>query len=101
MRSDTVLEMCSDIEDISFIDEDPEDEVSEGNEVPPEEVVEKANDESSNEQQQFVIKLNNEIELTSIVVTTGSRSQSAQETKTENGKDKIQPTKPSYINQVQ
>ena len=97
-----MLEMCSDMEDISFIDEDPENEVdSDSNEVSPDEVVEKVCEESINEQQQFVIKLNNEIELTSIVVTTGSRSQSAQETKTENGKDKIQPTKPSYINQVQ
>ena len=71
VRSDTVLEMCSDIEDISFIDEDPNDEICEIH-------------ENDSEQQQFVIKLNNEIELTSIVVNTGSRSQSVQENKTEN-----------------
>ena len=74
VRSDTVLEMCSDIEDISFIDEDPEDEISEitRDEETEDEVTEDREsvcDENSNiDKQQIVIKLNNEIELTSIVV---------------------------------
>ena len=70
-----MLEMCSDIEDISFIDEDPEDEISEiaGDEEAEDEVTEDREsvcDENSNiDKQQIVIKLNNEIELlTSIVV---------------------------------
>ena len=69
-----MLEMCSDIEDISFIDEDPEDEISEiaRDEEAEDEVTEDRGsvcDENSNiDKQQIVIKLNNEIELTSIVV---------------------------------
>ena len=59
-RSDTVLEICLEGEDISFIDEDDSDEVSE-------EVSEEVNEET--EAQKIVIKLNNEAEplLTSVV----------------------------------
>ena len=79
-----MLEMCSDIEDISFIDEDPEDEISDlmrdTEETAEDEVTEDGAsvcDESSNiDKQQIVIKLNNEIELTSIVVNTRPPSQS-------------------------
>ena len=76
-----MLEMCSDIEDISFIDEDPEDEISEimRDEEAEDEVTEdraSVCDESSNiDKQQIVIKLNNEIELTSIVVNARPPSQ--------------------------
>ena len=71
LRSDTVLEMCSDIEDISFIDEDEEEE---------EEAIERGEAAESEEKQQIVITLNNEIELTSIVVAASSSGpQPAQE----------------------
>ena len=78
-----MLEMCSDIEDISFIDEDPEDEISDlmrdTEETAEDEVTEDGAsvcDESSNiDKQQIVIKLNNEIELTSIVVNARPPSQ--------------------------
>ena len=71
LRSDTVLEMCSDIEDISFIDEDEEEE---------EEATERGEAAESEEKQQIVITLNNEIELTSIVVAAASSGpQPAQE----------------------
>ena len=76
VRSDTVLEMCSDIEDISFIDEDPEDEVSGGKdndevgEAMMEDTASLGDDNTNIDKQQIVIKLNNEIELTSIVLNT-------------------------------
>ena len=72
LRSDTVLEMCSDIEDISFIDEDEDVE---------EEAIERGEAAESEEKQQIVITLNNEIELTSIVVAAAASSgpQPAQE----------------------
>ena len=73
LRSDTVLEMCSDIEDISFIDEDEDEEVEE-------EAIERGEAAESEEKQQIVITLNNEIELTSIVVAAASSGpQPAQE----------------------
>ena len=72
LRSDTVLEMCSDIEDISFIDEDEEEEEEE-------EAIERGEAAESAEKQQIVITLNNEIELTSIVVAASSGPQPAQE----------------------
>ena len=67
LRSDTVLEMCSDIEDISFIDEDEE-----------EEAIERGEAAESEEKQQIVITLNNEIELTSIVVAAAAASSGSQ-----------------------
>ena len=66
LRSDTVLEMCSDIEDISFIDEDEEEE----------EAIERGEAAESEEKQQIVITLNNEIELTSIVVAATAAASS-------------------------
>ena len=69
LRSDTVLEMCSDIEDISFIDEDEEEE---------EEAIERGEAAESEEKQQIVITLNNEIELTSIVVAAAAASSGPQ-----------------------
>ena len=66
LRSDTVLEICLESEDISFIDDEEVEEVSEE----AEEVQEVQ--EASPEPQQIVIKLNNESEplLTSIVVSS-------------------------------
>ena len=72
LRSDTVLEMCSDIEDISFIDEDEDEEEEE------EEATERGEAAESEEKQQIVITLNNEIELTSIVVAAAAASSGPQ-----------------------
>ena len=76
-RSDTVLEMCNS-EDISFIDEDPCDIIVDDN---PGDVTKDDNDDNQvdsdnlNNMQQIVIKINNEIELTSIIVNTHNQSQ--------------------------
>ena len=103
-RSDTVLEMCSDIEDISFIDEDEEEEevvetktteslAAANNNVddnPGDEIV------SGDEKQQIVIKLNNEIELTSILVNTQSLGQRLPTSETTQQTDEVnQPAQTS------
>jgi len=77
-RSDTVLEMC-DREDISFIDEDPSDIIVDDNhdtnyDVNDEDNHDDDDDDDNYNMQQIVIKINNEIELTSIIVNTHNQS---------------------------
>ena len=96
--------MCSDIEDISFIDEDEEEEevvetktteslAAANNNVddnPGDEIV------SGDEKQQIVIKLNNEIELTSILVNTQSLGQRLPTSETTQQTDEVnQPAQTS------
>ena len=69
-RSDTVLEMC-DSEDITFIDEDPSDIIVDDSRDDSDNEKE---DDNCNNTQQIVIKINNEIELTSIIVNTHNQS---------------------------
>ena len=69
-RSDTVLEMC-DSEEISFIDDDPCDIITDDNFGNVSKVENGDNQiDNLNNMQQIVIKINNEIELTSIIVNT-------------------------------
>ena len=74
-RSDTVLEMC-DTEEISFIDDDPCDIIVDDN---PGDVTKDEKDDNQvdnfNNMQQIVIKINNEIEFTSIIINTHNQSQ--------------------------